>query len=422
MAQNNFNVNDELLKLVQQQAQPQRQAVLNTGLLSGNQQNFGDVLRNPDQAQVNAGIAGVAALLSGRDAGRALVNSASAFGNTRQQTYENQLDANKIERESLRDRISGITSLAGVRSDDRKFAIKTKEENRAAIDFKNKNNLVKPTQFEDAGGKLITLYENITTGLWENKDGEVVDPSEKNLIPHTTSNDSKAYLGKFEGKDLTDGQVLENIKKDAILNGDSDTLRSVSSFSDQLVARDLGVDIVELGKTISVIDPNDQANRLAYQNMRQLSIFTAKEQEGPATAALQDRFLSSIAPGAVKAKSELERLRMSKSFPERINNTFSMIIEGRNSELTVKQYDDVANVMQNYYENIFNNNADAIEAVSGSQNKKFAEAYRNIIKSITKKATNQTTNTSSLTPAELDRLKVLQAKFEAKNQNVGGLQ
>ena len=41
MPQNNFNVNDELLKLVQQQAQPQRQPVLNTGLLSGTQQNFG---------------------------------------------------------------------------------------------------------------------------------------------------------------------------------------------------------------------------------------------------------------------------------------------------------------------------------------------------------------------------------------------
>jgi hypothetical protein len=422
MAQNNFNVNDELLKLVQQQAQPQRQPVLNTGLLSGTQQNFGDVLRNPDQAQVNAGIAGVAALLSGRDAGRALVNSASAFGNTRQQTYENQLDANKIERESLRDRISGITSLAGVRSDDRNFAIKTKEENRAAIDFKNKNNLVKPTQFEDANGKLITLYENITTGLWENEDSEVVDPSAKNLIPHTTSNDSQAYLSKFKDKNLKDATVLEDIKKDAILNGDSDTLRSVSSFSDQLVAQDLGVDIAELGKTISVIDPNDQANRLAYQNMRQLSIFTAKEQEGPATAALQDRFLSSIAPGAVKAKSELERLRMSKSFPERINNTFSMIIEGRNSELTVKQYDDVANVMQNYYENIFNNNANAIEAVSGSQNKKFAEAYRNIIKSITKKATNQTTNTGSFTPADQERLKLLEAEELAEENRVRGLQ
>ena len=121
MAQNNFNFNDELIKLVQQQAQPQRQPVLNTGLLSGEQQNFGDVLRNPDQAQVNAGIAGAAALLSGRDAGTALVNSASAFGNTRQQTYNNQLAANKVERETLKDRLSSVVSVGNLALEQQKF-------------------------------------------------------------------------------------------------------------------------------------------------------------------------------------------------------------------------------------------------------------------------------------------------------------
>ena len=186
MAQNNFNVNDELLKLVQQQAQPQRQAVLNTGLLSGNQQNFGDVLANPDQAQVNAGIAGVAALLSGRDAGTALVNSASAFGNTRQQTYNNQLAANKVERETLKDRLASVVSVGNFTLEQNKFGLEKNKFSLSEDKFdleKDKFNFDKIKRnsvdlFDDNGKRVGGAVQGPAGRLFKfNEDGSVKDVS-----------------------------------------------------------------------------------------------------------------------------------------------------------------------------------------------------------------------------------------------------
>ena len=186
MAQNNFNVNDELLKLVQQQAQPQRQPVLNTGLLSGTQQNFGDVLANPDQAQVNAGIAGVAALLSGRDAGTALVNSASAFGNTRQQTYNNQLAANKVERESLKDRLESVVNVGNFTLSQNKFGLEKNkfslsedkfdlEKDRFKFDTIKRNSV---DLFDDNGKRVGGAVQGPAGRLFKfNEDGSVKDVS-----------------------------------------------------------------------------------------------------------------------------------------------------------------------------------------------------------------------------------------------------
>lgn len=135
MAQDMMNINEDILRLFNQQQQTQTQPVFNSGLLSGDQQNFGDVLANPDQAQVNAGIAGVASLLSGRDAGTALINSANAFGKTRQQTYNNQLAANKIERESLRDRLSSAISVGNLQNTQGQLAINAAKEFREGKEF-----------------------------------------------------------------------------------------------------------------------------------------------------------------------------------------------------------------------------------------------------------------------------------------------
>ena len=135
MAQDMMNINEDILRLFNQQQQTQTQPVFNSGLLSGDQQNFGDVLANPDQAQVNAGIAGVASLLSGRDAGTALINSANAFGKTRQQTYTNQLAANKLERETLRDRLSSAINVGNFQNTQGQLAINAAKEFREGKEF-----------------------------------------------------------------------------------------------------------------------------------------------------------------------------------------------------------------------------------------------------------------------------------------------
>ncbi len=148
-----MNINEDILRLFNQQQQTQTQPVFNSGLLSGDQQNFSDVLANPDQAQVNAGIAGVASLLSGRDAGTALINSANAFGKTRQQTYNNQLAANKIERESLRDRLSSAISVGNLQNSQGQLAISAAKELRQGNEFDTKE-LRQSKEFAETENRL----------------------------------------------------------------------------------------------------------------------------------------------------------------------------------------------------------------------------------------------------------------------------
>jgi len=178
MAQDNF-IQDEILNLFNQQQQTQTQPVFNSGLLSGDQQNFGDVLANPDQAQVNAGIAGVAALLSGRDAGTALINSANAFGKTRQQTYTNQLATNKLERETLKDRLESAINIGKFGLEKNKFDLSEDkfglEKDKFDFDQIKRNSV----DLFDANGKRVGGAVQGPAGrLFKfNEDGSIKDVS-----------------------------------------------------------------------------------------------------------------------------------------------------------------------------------------------------------------------------------------------------
>ena len=174
-----MNINEDILRLFNQQQQTQRQPVLNSGLLSGDQKNFGDVLANPDQAQINAGIAGVAALLSGRDAGTALVNSANAFGKTRQQDYNNQLKVNEIQRETLKDRLESAINIGKFGLEKNKFDLSEDkfglEKDKFSFDKIKRNSV----DLFDANGKRVGGAVQGPAGrLYQyNPDGSVKDVS-----------------------------------------------------------------------------------------------------------------------------------------------------------------------------------------------------------------------------------------------------
>ena len=203
MAQDNFNVNDQIMRLLEQQGKTQIQPVLNTGLLSGTQQNFGDVLRNPDQAQVNAGIAGAAALLSGRDAGTALVNSASAFGNTRQQTYNNQLAANKVERETLKDRLASVVSVGNLQNSQKQLGLAQAKELRQGNEF-DTTELRQSKEFAATEKRLndaLTIkqqLDNKKLGLDILKAGDIYE--------------------KVVGQDQYGGQLKDTVRRNPITN------------------------------------------------------------------------------------------------------------------------------------------------------------------------------------------------------------
>ena len=288
MAQNNFNVNDELLKLVQQQAQPQRQAVLNTGLLSGNQQNFGDVLRNPDQAQVNAGIAGVAALLSGRDAGTALVNSANAFGNTRQQTYNNQLKANEVQRESLKDRLSSALNIGKFGLEQDKFNSKERKNIKAAdgryryvddgtLVFEGIDPIVDVSERKSvkaADGRYRYLdngtlvFNNIEPAPSSNKASAVTEIFENGLIVQAypngeiryTAPDGTILQGAERVKAIAEATAYD-IKYKALGAGEIKAAEAAIAVSKDAYIRldGLNADISTMGEAITELDKEDGA-------------------------------------------------------------------------------------------------------------------------------------------------------------------
>jgi len=266
MAQDNF-IQDEILNLFNQQQQTQTQPVFNSGLLSGDQQNFGDVLANPDQAQVNAGIAGVASLLSGRDAGTALINSANAFGKTRQQTYTNQLAANKVERESLRDRLSSAISVGN-------FGISQEKLNREALQLSDTT--------EGIGGIIGT-----------NVQGKRVFKAN----PVITSDEEKALYNR-ERDILTDKIAA----KDTLFQR-ADTLR------DEVTSR--SADFVIIGNSYARIKA------------------VANNPSPAGDLALIFNFMKMLDPNSVVRESEFATAQNTASVPDSIRNAYNRVLNGQ---------------------------------------------------------------------------------------------
>tara|TARA_S200002703_G_C3789904_1_gene243772 strand:- start:479 stop:1819 length:1341 start_codon:yes stop_codon:yes gene_type:complete len=138
------NIQQELLRLFQQHQQ-QPNIELNTGLLAEDQQGLSDVFTNPDQAQVNALVGGLAGLANprGRDpALMAVAQGAQAFQNTRMQDYERRVQGEKLRQENLKNQLQGALGIANfgtaqdrIAEDQRQFGLtEQRANNRLAFD------------------------------------------------------------------------------------------------------------------------------------------------------------------------------------------------------------------------------------------------------------------------------------------------
>jgi hypothetical protein len=300
MPQDNFNTREELFKLVQQQAQLQKQPARNTGLLSGDQQNFGDVLTNPDQAQVNAGIAGAAALLSGRDVGTALVNGVSAFGNTREKTYNRELAAEKLQQESLRDRISGITSLHNMDLSEKKYKNLSLPAEERAANSKNQFNVTIPNG-DGKGSSTVAVQRDGQGGFFDLQGNSIELPKGTRLFTTgKTSGDlqagglTTAQEGKTQGSILVRQRQLRELSK--VTEGKLNKFlsakgRSISSFGTLLdYAQGLGGGrVAEITKAMSGVDPVKFAaeSRVLFEDLEGFFNVYKKEITG-AAAAVQE--------------------------------------------------------------------------------------------------------------------------------------
>tara|TARA_S200002703_G_C3788758_1_gene243354 strand:- start:479 stop:1825 length:1347 start_codon:yes stop_codon:yes gene_type:complete len=195
------NIQQELLRLFQQQQQ-QPNIELNSGLLAEGQQGLSDVFSNPDQAQVNALVGGLAGLANprGRDpALMAVAQGAQAFQNTRMQDYERRVQGEKLRQENLKNQLQGALGIAKYGQEEQKlsenirqFGLTEKRANdRLAFD-KSKTDKTGSVQLPDGRtvrgfvrqGRLFSFDEN----------GKTVDISGKgaSFVPDSTQNISNS--------------------------------------------------------------------------------------------------------------------------------------------------------------------------------------------------------------------------------------
>jgi len=104
--------------LMQQRAQHDQQyPTYKGGLLSGDQKGVLDILRNPDQAQVNAGLGALFGVLNPKNGQTGLTaasNALGAFGDQRGLEYKSAVAQHEAGTESLKDRLAGVTSIGNL--------------------------------------------------------------------------------------------------------------------------------------------------------------------------------------------------------------------------------------------------------------------------------------------------------------------
>ena len=115
----------ELLKLIQQSNTPQKKVEMNTGLLSGDQKGFMDVLKSPDQAQLSALIGLGAGFLNPKNGQPALtgtVNALKAFGGARERDYEREVDTEQRAQSDLSRRLQAAVGYDTIERRDQSQA------------------------------------------------------------------------------------------------------------------------------------------------------------------------------------------------------------------------------------------------------------------------------------------------------------
>jgi len=425
--QGNAITQQDLLQLFKQQGQSP-DIKLNQGLLSGDQKGFMDVLKNPDQAQVNGLIGAAAGALNPRGRDPALMGiaqGAQAFQGTRQQEFDNKIQAEELRQDQLKNRLQGALGIAGFgQREDTNALAKDKFEKtgltaeaRAVEDQLADRNRVKVEQFMDQNtGELHTLNIGDDGRYYDPESGEAVDPSPLGLVPYARENNDESYLNEFRDSDFSDPTNLAKIHKASILNGDTQTANVVAKMQEKLEAENAGVNPVDMNKAANAVNPQYVKEDNLFQLSQQLKIML--EQEGAGVQALQDRFTSSLAPNNIKAASELARFSAAKSLPRRVEDSLSKFISGRHSEATKVDYRNLANAMQDFYIGQKLRTADSLEAMGGPKNKAYAGALRRIVKSFNIEPENTAGfvehGGGGLSQAEKDEMAVLEARLEGK--------
>lgn len=125
VAESNYDNRDMLLNLIQQSNVPQKKVEMNTGLLSGDQKGFMDVLKSPDQAQLSALIGLGAGFLNpkgGQPALTGAVNALKSFSGARERDYEREVDTEERAQSDLSRRLQAAVGYDTIERRDQNQA------------------------------------------------------------------------------------------------------------------------------------------------------------------------------------------------------------------------------------------------------------------------------------------------------------
>lgn len=221
------NIQQELLRLFQQQQQPVTPQ-LNTGLLAPDQQGIGDVFRNPDQAQVNALVGGLAGLANprGRDpALMAVAQGAQAFQNTRMQDYQRRVEGEKLRQENLKNQLQGALGIAKFGQAEQKHNFSVEKDERAQVqqELTNRINKEKAKRTEgvrtqvnvaipkEGGGMTTTAVQRDTQGNFYDIQGNPVQLPVGTRIATTGKTEEDIKAGGFGLTTAQEGKTQERI-------------------------------------------------------------------------------------------------------------------------------------------------------------------------------------------------------------------
>jgi hypothetical protein len=173
---------------------------------------------------------------------------------------------------------------------------------------------------------------------------------------------------------------LEQIKLAALQNGDGTMFQRVSELQEQGVAAQRGVDMGTVSASLNAANPNFKPSLEDRRNAEVLMAQAGMAAEGPAgLRALQERFVASFAPAtASRALAEMQNLRGSTDFGNRIGNMFTTMFDGRSTLKTQEEYREIAKFMRDFANYEISKTIDAVEAGGGTDNIGVAETARKV--------------------------------------------
>lgn len=179
----------------------------------------------------------------------------------------------------------------------------------------------------------------------------------------------------FAGLDLQNPDDLDAAERIAIAHNKPSLANSIRERKKETVARSNGISASAVRQEAEAVDANYGTYENWYSTADRLEQSIENENLAGMTAIIE-RLVTSTAPNDIKALSEMNRFRASKSVFRRIEDFVSQGTLGELSDDTLEDFKVFAEKLKDYSSEKISNVANTIERVPGARNKQIAETIR----------------------------------------------